>query len=162
MRTDLPANITDTQHDLAPDSLVKLFKLELTTGPIFRLSPQIQVTWQGDQYDDVPCVLTEVTQDADGKMARPKFTFANPGGLFTADIYNGQLDNATLTRYRILKADLDADRDFKITESFRISRIMQLNNSLATVELRDVLDGHQFKLPARAYFPPEFPHVKLR
>ena len=162
MRIDIPAPITDTQHDLAPDVIVKLYRLELPSGPVFRLSPQIQVTWQTEVWDDVPCTLAEVEQDADGKMSRPKFTFANPGGLFTADIYNGLLDNAILTRYRILKANLDADQDFAITESFRVSRVLSLTNTVATVELRDVLDGHQFKLPARAYYPPEFPHVRLR
>ena len=161
MRTDLPNSIQDTLHDLSPDALVRLFKLELTNGTIFRICPQGEATWQTHNYDSIPAHLAEVTQDADGKMARPKFTFSNPGGLFSAEIYKGQMDNATLTRYRILKGDLDADRDFALTESFRVTRIVNLSQHIATAELRDVLDGHNFRLPARAYYPPEFPHVKL-
>lgn len=161
MRTDLPTPIQESLHDLAPDALVRLYKLQLKNGTIFRLSPTAEVTWQGSQFDGVPCHLTEVSQDADGKMSRPKFTFTNPGGMFSAEIYNGRLNNATLTRYRILKADLDADRDFALTEQFRVTRIVNMSQSVATAELRDVLDGHQFKLPARAYYPPEFPHVQL-
>lgn len=161
MRTDLPTPIQESLHDLSPDALVKLFKLELTNGVIFRLSPMGEVSWQGNAFDEVPCHLADVAQDADGKMSRPKFTFANPGGMFSFEIYQGRLDNATLTRYRILKADLDANNDFALTESFRVTRIMNLSQKIATAELRDVLDGHHFKLPARAYYPPEFPHVQL-
>lgn len=161
MRTDLPNSIQESLHDLAPDALVRLYKVELKNGTIFRLSPYSELTWQGDQFDAVPCHLAEVSQDADGKVSRPKFTFANPGGLFSSEIYKGKMNNATLTRYRILKADLDADRDFALTEQFRVTRIVNLSQNTATAELRDVLDGHHFKVPARAYYPPEFPHVKL-
>lgn len=162
MRTDLPTPIQESLHDLAPDALVRLYKIELKNGTIFRLSPKGEVTWQGAQWDAVPCHMAEVAQDADGKMSRPKFTFANPGGMFSAEIYRGNLDHATVTRYRILKKDLDADRDFALTEQFRVSRIVNLSQQVATAELRDVLDGHHFKLPARAFYPPEFPHVKIQ
>lgn len=161
MRNDLPTSIQDTKHDLAPDALVVFFQLTLADGTVFRLSPKGEFNWRGQTYDEIPCVLTDISQDADGKVGRPKFTFANPGGLFTAEIYGGRIDNAMLTRFRVLKADLDADRDFAVKETFRVSRIINLNKTTASVELRDVMDGHQFKLPARAYFPPEFPHVRL-
>lgn len=161
MRTDLPASLQSSLHDLAPDVLVSLYRIETTEAAQFNLSPYQEVTWQGVTYDDVPCQMTGVGQSSDGEVNRPKFSFANPGGLFTADIAAGKLDNATITRFRILKADLDADLDFKITEKFRVSRILSLTKTLGVVELRDILDGHQFHLPARAYYPPEFPHVKL-
>ena len=161
MRSDLPTNIADTKHDLSPDTIVKFFRLTLPDQTIFNLSPKTAFSWQGSEFEEVPCVLTDVVQDADGKVSRPKFTFANPGGMFTAEIAQGRIDNASLTRFRILKADLDADHDFALSETFRVSRIVNLNNTTATVELRDVMDGHHFKLPARAYYPPEFPHVRL-
>jgi phage-related protein len=162
MSVVLPDNIRETIHDLAPDALVRLFRLVLMDGTEFHLSPYGETSWQGNTYDDLPCHLSEVAQDADGKMSRPKFTFANPGGLFSSRIYNGEMDNSVLTRYRILKADLQADRDFAKVETFRVTRVPNLGNNVATAELRDVLDGHQFKLPARAFYPPEFPHVKLQ
>jgi phage-related protein len=162
MRTDIPAPIQDTSHDLAPDALVTLYKIALKNLTTFFLSPKTEVIWQGDTYDDIPCHMTELEQEADGKRGRPKFTFVNPGGLFTANIYNGDLDNAAVTRIRILKADLDADLDFALTEKLRVSKVLTMNKDLVTVELRDILDGHQFILPARAYYPPEFGHVRLQ
>jgi len=161
MRTDLPNSIQESIHSLSPDALVPLYEIKLKSGPVFLLSPHGEVTWQGRTFDDVPGKLSDVSQDADEKAARPKFVFANPGGMFSSEIYNRKLDNADLIRYRILKSDLDADLDFALTETFRVTRIVNLSNNIATAEMRDVLDGHQFRVPARAYLPPEFPHVKL-
>lgn len=162
MREDIPSSIRATIHELSPDALVKLFVLELQDGTIFRLSGVGELTWRGNPYDNLPCHMTEVSQDADGKLNRPKFSFANPEGLFSAHISRGELDNAYLTRYRVLKADLDANNDFKISETFRVSRVVNMGQQIVVTELRSVLDGHQFKLPARAFYPPEFPHVKLQ
>lgn len=161
MRTDIPTSLAESSFELAPDAIAFLYRVELTDSTLFLLSPHQEVTWQGELYEQVPCHMTEVYQEADGKRGRPKFSFVNPDGLFTQRIYQGDLDNASVTRIRILKADLDADQDFALTETFRVSKILTMNKSLVSVELRDVLDGHQFTLPARAYYPPDFPHVKL-
>jgi len=162
MRTDIPSSIQQSIHELAPDALVHLYKIELTDETTIRLSPKGEVVWQGNTFEPVPCHLTEISQDADGKRSRPKFTFANPQGLFSKEIYDRKLDNAILTRYRIIQADLVADMDFALTEQFRVTRVVNVSNMTATVEMRSAMDGHNFKLPARAYYPPEFPHVKLQ
>lgn len=162
MRTDLPHNMQLSLYDLSPDAIVTLFRVELADrSAIFLMSPYGEVTWQGDEYASIPCKMTEVTVDSDGKATRPKFTFVNPEGLFTTAIYDRHLDNAIVTRYRILKGDLDADRNDAVTEAFRVSRVMSVTKHLVVTELRDVLDGHVFKIPARAFYPPEFPHVSL-
>jgi phage-related protein len=162
MRENFPQSISDTVHELAPDAIAKLYEIKLSNGAIIRLCPTAEVTWQGNLYEEVPCNLVGLGQSSDSKVNRPKFSFVNPEGVFTAQVYNGVVDNALITRIRILKADLDADNDFAIRETFKVSRIMQLGQQMVTLELRDVMDGHQFKLPARQYLPPEFPHVKLR
>lgn len=162
MRTDVPSSIVDTAQDLSPDALVSLYEIELAGGSFIRLSPQQETTWQGNTYEDVPCHMTGIGQTSDAEVNRPKFSFANPGGVFTKSLYEGEMDNALITRIRILKADLDADLDFAVRETFRVSRILTLSNQMAVVELRGVLDGQNFRLPARSYIPPEFPHVKLR
>lgn len=162
MRTDLPPNMQQTLYDLSPDGIVSLYRIETADHTsIFLLSPYEQITWRGNTYDSIPCQLTDVSLDSDGRATRPKFSFVNPEGLFTAAIYEGGLDNATITRYRILRGDLDANRDQAVKESFRVSRILSVTRALAVLELRDALDGHTFKLPARAFYPPEFPHVQL-
>lgn len=160
MRT-VPDSIQDTIHDLSPDSLVKLYEVHLKSGASFYLSPQMEMTWQGNTYSDIPCTMTDMKRDSQGRLNRPKFSFANPAGIFTADLYQGLMDNASVVRIRVLYADLLANNNFSIKETFKVSRIMSISKHVASVELRDVLDGHQFRLPARAFYPPEFPHVRL-
>lgn len=153
-----------TAQDLAPDSIVSLFKIELTntgTPTVIYFTPHKQVTWLSKTYSEIPCTMTQMEQDSQGRANRPKFSFANPGGIFTSSIQQGYLDNAALTRYRILKADLDANIDAKVTEKFFVSKVMMVNKDMVSVELRDVFDGHLFKFPARAYYPPKFPNVSL-
>lgn len=162
MREDIPSTIKSQAQELSPDSVVSLYKLKLTDNTIIYFTPHVTVTWQGNQYDEIACTLTGMERDSQGRANRPKFSFVNPGGVFTSPIQNGLLDNAALTRYRMHKADLDANNNFAVTELFYISKIVSLNKSMCSVELRDVFDGHMFKLPARAYYPPEFPHVRLQ
>lgn len=161
MRTDIPASVSAGAHDLSPPALAQLFRIDLPTGEIFYLSPTKEVTWRGNTYDEIPCHMADLGIEVDGKLARPKFSFANPEGVFTAPVYNGVMDNASITRIRLLITDLQANNDFKITERFRVSRVMSVSRTLITLELRDVLDGPNYKMPSRAYFPPEFPHVKI-
>lgn len=162
MREDVPNAIKNQAQSLSPDALVALYRLELTDGTKIYFNPHTTVNWQGHQYDEIACTFTGMERDSQGRANRPKFTFVNPGGIFTSPIQNGLLDNAALTRFQMHKADLDANRNITITELFYISKIISLNKSLCSVELRSVFDGHMFKLPARAYYPPEFPHVRLQ
>lgn len=162
MREDIPTPIRDQAQDLSPDALVSLYKLELTDGTLIYFNPHITVTWRGNQYDEIACTFSQMERDSQGRANRPKFTFVNPGSIFTSPIQNGLLNNAALTRYRMHKADLDANNNYAVTELFHVSKILSLNKNTCSVELRGVFDGHMFKLPARAYYPPEFPHVRLQ
>lgn len=164
MRTDLPSGMKTTAQDLSPDAIVSLFKIELTNGTtptVIYFTPHRETVWLGNTYSEIPCTMTQMEQDSQGRANRPKFSFVNPSGIFTSSIQQGWLDNAALTRYRILKADLDAGIDAKVTEKFFITKILMVNKDMVSVELRDVFDGHMFKFPARAYYPPEFPNVSL-
>lgn len=161
MRENVPAGIEASAFELAPDGLVSLFILTLQSGPIFRITGQKQVTWQGNVYESIPCVLGEVQIEADGKANRPTFSFANPEGIFSAAVANGLLDNATLTHLRLLRSDLDQNLDFALVERLRVSQVVSVTKGAVVVQLRDVHDGAAFILPARAYYPPEFPHVKI-
>lgn len=164
MRTDLPTGMKTSAQELSPDAIVSLFQMVLTntgTPVVIYFTAHKQVTYLGNTYSEIPCTMTQMEQDSQGRANRPKFTFANPGGIFTSSIQQGFIDNAALTRLRILKADLDANVNAKVTEKFFVSKVIMVNKDMVSVELRDVFDGHMFKLPARSYYPPEFPHVSL-
>lgn len=161
MRTNVPDGIRDSAFELDPNGLVRLYVLTLPSGPVFRLTAQKQVTWQSNVYESIPCVLTEFELESDGKANRPTFSFANPEGLFTSAVGAGLLENAVLVRYRVLPEDIALDRDFALVESMRISQVLSVTRGVVVAQLRDAHDGPAFQLPARAFFPPEFPHVKL-
>lgn len=150
-----------TAQDLAPDAIVSLFKMELSDGSLIYFTPHNEVVWQGNTWAEIPCTMSQMEQDPQGRSNRPKLTFVNPGGIFTSPIQQGFLNNAAVTRYRMLKADLDANINAAVTELFFITKIVSLNKDMCVVEMRDVFDGPLFKLPARAYYPPEFPHVSI-
>lgn len=161
MRTDVPQTIQNSAFSLNPGGLVSLFELTLNSGSVFRMSNEIAVTWQGQFYESLPCNLSEFQLEADGKANRPNFSFANPAGIFTAAVAQGLLDNAQLKRYRLLREDLDADNNFALEEIMRVAQVTSVTKGLIVTQLRDVHDAQSYVLPARAFFPPEFPHVKL-
>lgn len=160
--TNIPQSITSTAHDLTPEALVELFEVATKSGAVFRISPRGERVWRGKTYEELPCTMTDIEMDANGRMNRPKFSFANPRGLFSQEIYRGELDHATLTRIRILRSDYENNIDAAIRQVMRVSRIVSVGGDVATLELRDTLDGHVYFLPARQFMPPEFPHVRLQ
>lgn len=162
MRTDLPDGIVQSMHDLSPEELVVLYRVVLQDASVINLSPYETITWLGNEYSSLPCTMSSIERDSDGKVNRPKFSFANPGAVFNGPIYDGRLDNARITRFRLQKSDLTANNDFKITETFYVSKIVTLTKYMAMLELRDIFDGPTYFLPPRAYYPPEFPHVQLQ
>jgi phage-related protein len=159
--TTIPNGIRTSAFQLAPEGLAYLFKLTLTNGSIFRMSPKQQVTWQGWVYENLPCGLSQIELEADGKSNRPNFSFANPEGLFTAAVGQGLLENATITRYTLLYSDLVANQPFFVEESWRIVQVLSVVRGLITTQCREPHDMQTFMLPARAFYPPEFPHVRL-
>jgi phage-related protein len=155
-------SLTDSVYALEPDAQLELFKLTLFNNSVMYFSKDVERTWLGNTYAEVPCHMTAVAQTTDGSKNRPKFTFANPGGVFSSSVMTGELDNAVLERQQIMLSDLQADYDIAIRVSFRITKILSLTKDACSVELKSALDGHSFMLPARSYYPPEFTHVKLR
>lgn len=120
------------------------------------------VTFGGDTYEGWGVQLTGTGQNADGENVRPKFTVANPEGVFSAQIGRGRMDGAEIVRLRVLYDDLINNRVAAARENrWTVSRTVTLNKTLAVFELRNVLDGQFFQIPGRMFIPPEFPFVKL-
>ncbi len=160
----LPASHIADAHELESKGLRDLYKIELrdTNNTILLVTPHNQVTWQGDTYEPLPCSLTESAQNSTGEQSRPKFSCANPEGIFSLWVQDGALDGAIFTRYRFLLPDLEANNNTYMRNLWVISKVMTLNKAMLVCELRSTLDGVTFMLPARSFYPPAFPHVSLR
>lgn len=155
-------SIKDDAFKLDGDAYIHLYKLVLRDDSIIRMSPIKERTWQGDLYEEIPCILKGVGQQTDGKVIRPRFSVVNPEGIFTSGVDQRLLEGASITRYRILASDFDAVEDKSMKREARISRVISVNKSVIVTECRGPLDGAQFRLPFRTFHPPEFPHVRLR
>lgn len=88
-------------------------------------------------------------------------TLANPEGIFSSYAHRKWLDGAEVKRYRVLGQHLDANLNSFLVSTWRVGKVANLSNTMIVLELRSVLDGQNFILPGRAFYPPEFPTVSV-
>ena len=166
IREDLPENYVKEAMALDARGVVELFKIEMTppspNPPVsIYINGKKDITWQGIVWEGFPCNLVGEMTDSGGEMGRPKFSLANPDGVFSVYIHQRWMDNAVVTRYRVLVPDIELDVNSYVRNTWRVSKVISLSKTLAALELRGVLDGHFFTVPARRFQPPVFPHVSL-
>lgn len=160
--TNVPDTMQQDAFELDAKAEVTLFKLVLSDNTTFYMSPKREYTWQGNLYEEIACHMTKFRRQADGEVSRPKFTIVNPSGIFTSAVHTGLLETAQVTRHKILKEDLDADLNKALSHTMRITQVRSVDRKMIVCECRGALDGPNFKLPRRAYYPPEYPFVSLR
>lgn len=153
-----------TAHTLNPEPYVDLFEIWLPdvgeTAFVY-LSSREEVQWDGKTWEALSCELTGTTTNTTGQAVRPSFQVLNPEGLYSLYVAQGGLDNATVTRYRVLRTHLDQGIVTALKYSWAVGRVTNLTKVAVTLELRAFYDGHKFRLPVREYIPPEFTHVSL-
>lgn len=163
-RGNVPLSQQIDAHKLESEGLRQLFKLQLRDpgSTVLYLSPTNTITWADQQWDEWPCNLTGRAQNSSGEKSRPKFSVANPEGVFSLWVGQGVLEGAILNEYEVLTADVKADARVYTRRVWVIHRPISLNKNIAVFECRSVMDGQNFKIPARAFYPPEYPHVSLQ
>lgn len=145
---------------LAPEPYVELFKfipdyLQPNTFIAFTNHPTI--TWQGVTYENFPHQFSGYNIQSTGEQSRPKLQVANPNGLFSALLVGGGLRQAQVLRYLVLRSDLLADESRYLRNKWLLAKIVNLTKDSVSFELRSVLDGVRYTLPARQYISPDFP-----
>lgn len=151
-------------YKLQADGIRELFKLQLKDegNNVLYMTPQNSIRWADIDWEEWTCKLTGYAQNSSGEKSRPKFTVANPGGVFSVFIDQGATDGAILTHYEVLASDIESDARIYTKRMWIINKPLMLNKGMVTFECRSTFDGHNFKIPARSFFPPDFPHVTLR
>lgn len=159
-----PSAQVEDAFRLESQGTVDLFKIETfgTTQIVLYITGHETVYYDGNTWETLPCNLSEHSMKSTGEFSRPKFSVANPEAIFSSYIEAGVMDNAVVSRYRVGLPDLKANRTNHILQSWVVSRVAMFNKNMAVFELRSPMDGHNFTLPARRFYPPEFPHVSLR
>ena len=155
-------HIVDSQKLTGADGFVELLVLELAaSGGTFRIKDNGEETWLGDVYEYYPFGISGINYSVDDAESRPMLKLANPDHLFTSSLEHGHLDRALVTRYRVLRANFDANRDIKEQRRWYIRRIVEAASTHIILEMSNLIDGPNYIVPARMFIPPEFAVVSL-
>jgi lambda family phage minor tail protein L len=163
MTTNAPIEHLQEAQKLQADAEVDLFYVKLKNLPVeFRFKGEDTITWQGKKYEGMACKLTGDSQSADGEESRPLLQVMNPFGIFNSAAKKGQLDLATVIRYRVLRGNLDADINIATRRMWYVGRIRELiSGQSISLELRNMTEGANFQIPCRMFIPPDFPMVSF-
>lgn len=149
---------------LTPEPYVELFKFI----PNFNTPDQFMaftnhpiITWQGISYENFPHDFNGYNIQSTGEQSRPKLQIANPNSVFSSLILSGSLRQAQLIRYLVLRKDLLEDNNIFLRNKWLVSKVMNITRDTVSFELRSVLDGVRYNLPARQYISPEFPATSM-
>ena len=161
---NIPLSQQIEAYKLEAQGLRELFKLELkdNTGTVLYLTPHNQITWAGHTWEEWPCKITGYAQNSSGEKSRPKFTATNPEGVFSLWVDQGATDGAILTHYTVQTSDIDTNSAIYEKRIWVVNRPVSLNKNMVVLECRSTFDGHNYKIPPGAFFPPDYPHVSLR
>ena len=165
MRDDIPVtHAQDAQalENAGFESLVAIhFTAPAAAGLVLRFSAHKQVVWQGLTFEAIPFSLTGLGSNSSGEAIRPKLAIPNAAGAFSPYAHQGWLNNAIVVRQLVRTADVLGNVANSSQKKWRVSKVVSLTKHMIVMELRGVFDGHQFKIPPRAYYPPDFPSVSL-
>lgn len=154
----------DQSRLLQPDPYIDFFDIRVNPGAqatrLF-LTSHPDVTWNNQLWTNFPVELTGADLKTGGELVRPQLRMGNPGAVFSYLISANQIYSGTVRRYRVLRRHLDANVASYLTNLWDIGKVASLNRDYLVLELRSPLDRHDYNLPARQFFPPEFPYVKL-
>jgi phage-related protein len=164
MRDDIPGAQKSDAHALESKGLRALFRIELRDEGFttLYLTPHNTFNFMGRQWQSLPVQLSDVAHNSSGEMSRPKLTVANPAGMFSLWVGAGYLQNAVVTYYEVLASDIDIGAWNYSRNVWIASKVLSLSRDVVVLELRTMLDGFNYTLPARNFYPPDFDHVSLQ
>jgi phage-related protein len=159
----MSGSLRESAVELSAEGIVDLFKLTLRSGSgdIYVTAHGIN-TWQGNNYQSLACQLSGVASHASEQTSRPRMTVQNPDGAFTGVVAQGSLENARLTRYRMLRSHAEQDLPIYKSQTWRVARVASLTRFMFVLELRSLEDRANFIIPSVTFSPPNFPAVTLR
>jgi lambda family phage minor tail protein L len=158
-----PLTHVEESLKLTADALVDVFELHIKNSEtVIMFTNHPDITWRGNDYDQVGCSLSGSSRSSDAEESRPTLTIQDLGGVFTPFIKAKTLDYATLVRKRVLRKHLEANLAISQTRMWLISRPKEwVPGEAISFELRNMTEGANFMIPVRQYYPPEFPFVRI-
>lgn len=160
MATIIPDTHKIENLKLEADAYVDLFQIDLYNKTTLRLKAGDDIEWAGYLWEGYPIELSGHELDSE-KLSRPTLRAVNPEGIFSSLFISGDIEKATLYRYRVLRQDLDNNREIYQRLKWIIWNIKSITKNYVELELRNPMDGNNFNVPARLFIQPDFPSVTL-
>lgn len=160
MATIIPDTHKIENLKLEADAYVDLFQIDLYNKTTLRLKVGDDIEWAGYLWEGYPIELSGHELDSE-KLSRPTLRVVNPEGIFSSLFISGDIEKATLYRYRVLRQDLDNNREIYQRLKWIIWNVKSITKNYAELELRNPMDGNNFNVPARLFIQPDFPSVTL-
>lgn len=159
--TDLEQHRSEAKK-LSPQPYIELYEVRVNPSAVLRLTNHPNIDWNGFTWENWALELTGCSVKTTGEATRPQLRMANLNGAFSFAANSGWLYQGSVTRYRVLEQDLHNNQPSYLRNFWDIAKIASLNKDSILLELRAPMDRQDYKLPARQFFPPEFPYVTLR
>ena len=160
MATIIPDTHKIENLKLEADAYVDLFQIDLYNKTTLRLKAGDDIEWAGYLWEGYTIELSGHELDSE-KLSRPTLRVVNPEGIFSSLFISGDIEKATLYRYRVLRQDLDNDREIYQRLKWIIWNVKSITKNYVELELRNPMDGNNFNVPARLFIQPDFPSVTL-
>lgn len=160
MATIIPDTHKIENLKLEADAYVDLFQINLYNKTTLRLKAGDDIEWAGYLWEGYPIELSGHELDSE-KLSRPTLRVVNPEGIFSSLFISGDIEKATLYRYRVLRQDLDNNREIYQRLKWIIWNVKSITKNYVELELRNPMDGNNFNVPARLFIQPDFPSVTL-
>lgn len=164
MAEAIPFEHIQDAHSLLADGEIFLYEINPLDGGTIRLKADNSYTWRGNLYEGVPLVWVSGKRSANGGSNRPTLTIGDENtdlGPFKPFLYDGLLDGALVTRYRLLVEDLTDNRLVAGVEQYRVKHIPEYSRTRISLDLATFSDSLNFSMPFKAYYSPAFPSVSI-
>lgn len=158
---DAPVEHIEDAMKMTSDREVSLWEITLrdNTKAFIRNGPE--VTWRGNDYENLPILLTGEEMTSDERTNRPSLQIFNPKKIFGPWAHQGKFELATVIRRRVLQENLLANLNIYVQTVWIIGQITSCTSRVLQVQLRAPTDGPNMNVPHRYYAPPEFPVVSF-
>jgi lambda family phage minor tail protein L len=162
----LPLSTEPVEHlaearKLNPNPYVELFEIQIDAVHSIWCTSHPTIVWKNTKWENYPLTFSGYNVQSTGEQSRPKLQIANPNAIFSSFIAVNAFNKATVKRYMVFRDDLVSDTPIYILNKWKVSRVASLTKDSVTLELRSILDGVRYTLPARQYMSPDFPSTTM-
>lgn len=158
----VPNQHTQESQSLNPQDFLDFIEIRMASGAIVRLCEYGEYNWNGMLFEYGYIQITGADERNNGeKIVRPILNFANPEAAFHLPVSQGLLDQAVVSRFRVLPKNLNASPAIFEPRTWRLTRITNMTRQVLSAELRSVSDIQETIMPPRQYLRQDFPSVSL-